>query len=90
MKTDLTETNQWLTLAQSPFFVVEKGQVGPKWKLSTSADSFVILVIADGTGTLEWADGSMNLKPGDCFLLPASLGEYSLEGSLTVIRSYLP
>lgn len=90
MKTELTATNQWLTLAQSPFFIVEKGQVGSEWKLNTSADSFVILVVADGSGQLEWAEGSIDLKPGDCFLLPASLGEYSLEGSLTVIRSYLP
>ncbi|WP_223192373.1 type I phosphomannose isomerase catalytic subunit [Paenibacillus sedimenti] len=90
MKTDMNETGKWLTLAQSPFFTVEKGLVGPKWELSTSQESFVILVIADGTGTLEWADGSISTKPGDCFLLPADLGKYALEGSMTVIRSYLP
>ncbi|KRF35816.1 type I phosphomannose isomerase catalytic subunit [Paenibacillus sp. Soil787] len=90
MKTDLNEAGTWLTLAESPFFTVEKGLVGPKWELSTSLESFVILVIADGKGTLQWADGSISTKPGDCFLLPANLGSYALEGSMTVIRSYLP
>lgn len=90
MKTNLNEAGTWLTLAESPFFTVEKGLVGPKWELSTSPESFVILVIADGNGTLQWADGSISTKPGDCFLLPADLGSYALEGRMTVIRSYLP
>jgi mannose-6-phosphate isomerase len=90
MKTDLAEAGTWLTLASSPFFTVEKGLVGPQWELRTTPDSFVILVIADGNGTLQWADGQIATKPGDCFLLPADLGSYSLEGNMTVIRSYLP
>ncbi|MNG28465.1 putative mannose-6-phosphate isomerase YvyI [compost metagenome] len=86
----MTETGTWLTLASSPFFTVEKGLVGSsQWELSTTPDSFVILVIADGNGTLQWADGQITTKPGDCFLLPADLGSYTLEGTMTVIRSYL-
>jgi mannose-6-phosphate isomerase len=90
MKTNVTETGTWLTLAESPFFIVEKGLVGPKWELQTTMDSFVILMIIEGSGRLEWEDGTIDTKPGDCFLLPANLGNYSLEGSMTVIRSYLP
>ncbi|MGG1555874.1 type I phosphomannose isomerase catalytic subunit [Paenibacillus ferrarius] len=90
MKTAQEAPGTWLTLAQSPFFTVEKGLVGPRWELSTTPDSFVILVIAEGSGTLQWADGEIAAKPGDCFLLPANLGSYALEGSMTVIRSYLP
>jgi mannose-6-phosphate isomerase len=90
MKTHITETGTWLTLAESPFFIVEKGLVGPKWELQTTMDSFVILMIIEGSGMLGWVDGSIDTKPGDCFLLPANLGSYSLEGSMTVIRSYLP
>jgi mannose-6-phosphate isomerase len=90
MKTHIEETGTWLTLAESPFFIVEKGLVGPKWELQTTMDSFVILMIMEGSGMLGWEDGSIATKPGDCFLLPANLGSYSLEGSMTVIRSYLP
>jgi mannose-6-phosphate isomerase len=91
MKTNISETGKWLALAESPFFTVEKGIVGSsKWQLITTPESFAILVIAEGSGALEWADGSLQVKPGDCFLLPANLGEYALEGHVTVIRSYLP
>jgi mannose-6-phosphate isomerase len=90
MKTDLKEAGTWLALAESPFFIVEKGLIGPRWELQTTVESFVILMIMEGAGTLGWADGSIDTKPGDCFLLPANLGSYSLEGSMTVLRSYLP
>jgi mannose-6-phosphate isomerase len=90
MKTNIEETGKWLTLAESPLFIVEKGLVGSKWELQTTLDSFVVLMIMEGSGILGWEDGSLEAKPGDCFLLSANLGNYSLEGSMTVLRSYLP
>ncbi|WNQ10356.1 class I mannose-6-phosphate isomerase [Paenibacillus aurantius] len=90
MTTELEEPNRWLTLAQSPYFVVEKGRVEQSWALQTSPESFVIHIVCEGAGQLVWTDGSLDLKPGDAFLLPAGLGSYSLEGEVTVLRSYLP
>lgn len=90
MKTDVESPNVWLRLASSPFFIVEKGIAERRWNLQTSPESFTILVVCDGAGTLEWADGSIELERGNCFLLPANLGAYSLNGSVTVLRSYLP
>jgi mannose-6-phosphate isomerase len=88
--TELAGDNAWLRLADSPYFVVEKGRVGGEWALSTTADSFQILITCEGEGTVRWADGESPLQPGDCFLLPANLGAYTLTGSLTVLRSYCP
>jgi mannose-6-phosphate isomerase len=90
MKTDNAQPNEWLTLAKSPYFLVEKGVVANPWKLATSAESFVVLIVCEGEGQLVWSDGTEELKAGQCFLLPASLGEYTLEGHCTVIRSTLP
>lgn len=90
MKTNLNASGEWLTLARSPFFVTEKGRVEGNWSLQTSPESFVIHIICEGTGSIRWADGELNVKPGECYLLPANLGSYSLEGSMTVLRSYLP
>ncbi|TDF96318.1 type I phosphomannose isomerase catalytic subunit [Paenibacillus piri] len=90
MKTNLSADNEWLTLARSPFFITEKGNVKQEWPLRTSADSFVIHIICDGTGSIRWADGELPVKPGECYLLPANLGDYTLTGSMTVLRSYLP
>jgi mannose-6-phosphate isomerase len=90
MKTDLNDAGVWLRLAESPYFIVEKGLVESRWELHTSPESFVILVIAEGIGTLEWPDGTFRVKPGDCFLIPANLGSYALNGQMTVLRTYLP
>ncbi|WJH35097.1 class I mannose-6-phosphate isomerase [Paenibacillus sp. CC-CFT747] len=90
MTTELEAPNRWLTLARSPYFVVEKGRVEQSWTLQTSPESFVIHIVCEGAGQLVWADGALDLKPGDAFLLPAGLGSYSLEGEVTVLRSYLP
>ncbi|PZE21156.1 type I phosphomannose isomerase catalytic subunit [Paenibacillus xerothermodurans] len=90
MKTELSATNQWLTLARSPFFVTEKGLVDQEWALQTSSDSFVIHIVCSGSGAIRWGDGELPVTPGQCYLLPANLGEYTLTGSMTVLRSYLP
>ena len=90
MKTDITTPNTWLALAKSPFFATDKAVVDGVWTLDTSPDSFTILIVADGNGSLHWAEGSVALKGGDCFLLPATLCEFSLVGAFTVLRSYLP
>ncbi|MBO2943461.1 class I mannose-6-phosphate isomerase [Paenibacillus sp. F411] len=90
MSTDQAVPGQWLQLAASPYFVVEKGIVEGEWSLGTTQDSFTILVTCEGEGTLTWEGGSQKFTSGQCFLLPANLGSYSLEGHAVVLRSYLP
>ncbi|MFB4325664.1 MULTISPECIES: type I phosphomannose isomerase catalytic subunit [Paenibacillus] len=90
MSTEGTVPGEWLELAKSPYFVVEKGVVSGAWSLSTSAESFTIVVVCDGQGTLSWDNGSIDYTSGQCFLLPANLGAYTLDGQSTVLRSYLP
>ncbi|MGG1878213.1 type I phosphomannose isomerase catalytic subunit [Paenibacillus cisolokensis] len=90
MSTEGAVPGKWLELARSPYFIVEKGIVSGPWELSTSTDSFTILVVCDGEGVISWDGGSQPFASGQCFLLPANLGSYKLEGSSTVLRSYLP
>jgi mannose-6-phosphate isomerase len=90
MTTELASDNSWLSIAASPYFLVEKGRTGSRWDLETNGESFVIHVICEGEGTLSWPDGELAAKPGDCFLIPANLGAYSFEGSVTMLRSLIP
>ncbi|CAM2988297.1 type I phosphomannose isomerase catalytic subunit [Paenibacillus sediminis] len=82
--------NYWLPLTHSPYFIVEKGIVNGSWSLSTPSHSFTILVICEGEGLIGYSDGSEPFEAGQCFLLPANLGEYILEGQSAILRSYLP
>ncbi|MBB6674847.1 type I phosphomannose isomerase catalytic subunit [Cohnella nanjingensis] len=90
MSTAGTPAGEWLTLAESPYFVTDKGVVQGVWPQETPADSFVVLIVAEGSGSIGWADGKLDAKAGDCFLLPAPLGAYTLDGAMTVLRSRLP
>ncbi len=90
MKTDGAVPGEWLIIATSPYFIVEKGIVNAPWKLSTTAESFVIIVVAEGEGQLAWNGGEQQVKAGECFLLPATLGDYELAGGMTVLRSVVP
>lgn len=90
MSTNGAVANEWLVLAESPYFRVEKGIVTKPWSLSTTEESFVILVVCEGTGTLKTADEEIAFKAGECFLLPANLGDYTLDGNCTVLRSVAP
>ncbi|WP_080836409.1 type I phosphomannose isomerase catalytic subunit [Cohnella massiliensis] len=90
METDGAAPGQWLNLAQSPYFTTDKGVVDGAWELSTDPSSFVVLIVADGEGSIRWSGESLQAKAGDCFLLPANLGSYALDGKMTVLRSRLP
>lgn len=85
-----TAPGEWLTIASSPYFVVEKGIVNAPWPLSTSLDSFSILIVAEGEGWLSWEENKKQVKAGECYLLPATLGKYELDGHMTVLRSVVP
>lgn len=89
-ESDITTTNQWVNLASSDYFVTDKAIVSGSWPLVTDPSSFTIVIVVAGTGTLRWSEGEISLRPGNCFLLPANLGEYTLEGDFTVLQSRLP
>lgn len=87
--TDQLQPKQWMTLASSPYFLVELGTLQDKWEMNTTPDSFVIHIICEGTGTLEWNDDSLHVSAGDCFLLPANLGAYQFAGNIKLLRAQL-
>ncbi|WP_010272507.1 type I phosphomannose isomerase catalytic subunit [Paenibacillus senegalensis] len=90
MTTEISKPHEWLKLAHSPYFIVEKGVLDGSWALATSSDSFVILIVGEGQGSIHWGGESLPLNAGECLLLPAQLGAYRLEGKATLLRSYLP
>ncbi|KIL36048.1 mannose-6-phosphate isomerase [Cohnella kolymensis] len=90
MATDNAKPGEWLALASSPYFTTEKGVVRGEWRLTTTGESFVVIIVGEDSGSIEWSAGRVDAKAGDCFLLPANLGQYTLEGSMTVLRSQVP
>lgn len=81
--------NSWTRLASSPYFVVDLGAVNQHWEMKTSADSFIIHIVCEGSGEIYWEGGSFHVQAGECYLLPANLGAYQFKGQLTLLRAQL-
>lgn len=86
-----SEPNRWETLVTSPYFVTEYGQCWRCWYGATDVTTFEVLMILEGTGTIEWPrDGVEPLAAGQTWLLPAALGRYRLTGEFSALRVRMP
>lgn len=58
----------------------------------SSVDSFVIIVVVEGAGTIETEAGSIEVKAGQALLIPAELqaATFLPDGSLTVLEAVVP
>lgn len=64
-----------------------------KWEVNGKADffqnhPFLLLSVLDGQGEIKVSGTTYTLKKGDHFVLPATVEDYSIEGSLELIVSH--
>ncbi len=71
-------------------FALERQQITSVMRHSTDPASFEILTLIDGAGRLTWNAGGLDLHRGDSVLLPATLGDWAIEGDVTLLRTYVP
>jgi mannose-6-phosphate isomerase len=77
------------TVAHNFHFQVDWYQIKNElWEMA-SGERFYIYTILDGAGSIAWAKSKIRIKQGDSLLIPATLGEYRLTGSLSVLKSYV-
>ncbi|NNJ12235.1 mannose-6-phosphate isomerase [Chloroflexales bacterium ZM16-3] len=76
-------------LVACPYFALERLRVSGEVALG-GQDSFEILILIDGEGSLTWSGGTIPLRLGDTPVLPASLTGCVLSGDTTVLRTYVP
>ena len=77
-------TGDNVTLATCPYFTAEK-ITGDHYEGDTK-NSFEILFFIDGQGEIITKEGTETFQAGDTFLLPSSLGAYTVKGLCTIIR----
>ncbi|MBR4868778.1 MAG: class I mannose-6-phosphate isomerase [Clostridia bacterium] len=49
-------------------------------------DSFIALLVVDGTATLTYDGGKMELNQYDCIFMPADMGDYALAGDFEILE----
>jgi len=78
-------------LAASPYFAAEKVEVDGAWSDETvERNSFLIVTCIEGKGALVNGDTSEPLGPGSTLVLPAAVGSYRIEGSVALLKFWVP
>lgn len=79
-------------LVSCPYFAMERWTCASAVQETTSAETFEIVTVVDGSLELSWRDGVLRLKRGQSLVLPASLGAYTLtpDQSAVLLRCYVP
>ena len=72
------------------FFAIEIHELNGKVSEETDGTKFFIYTLLQGEGEINYKNCTTKIKAGDTVLLPASLGNYSIEGNLKAIKSYIP
>ncbi len=74
-------------LANSKYFKVRRLEQSGATRLMSTPDSFVSLLCTEGEGAIVTNGVSYAICKGDSYFIPAGMGEFRLEGDLTVIIS---
>lgn len=77
-------------LCESKYFTMEKYIVDSRLQEVSDKDRFYIFTCVDGEGKIKSGNADEeSIAKGDTFLIPAALGEYLIEGNITLIKSYI-
>ena len=77
-------------LCASEYFTIEKYVVSSEVSENSDINKFFIFTCVDGKGTIISEDGTkMDVLKGDSILIPAKLGKYTIQGELTLLKSYV-
>ena len=64
--------------------------IGEKILLNADDSSFHSLIITDGKGKICYKGKELDIQKGDSVFVPAGIGEYTVEGSVTIIKTMIP
>ena len=81
-------------LVSCEYFTVEKIQIQKSSSEILNGDIFNVLMVIEGTGEIRYGRKESikkeSFKIGDSFLIPANMGNYSICGHCTVLKTYIP
>lgn len=77
------------TLATCSYFTVEKLDITHSYQGSVTQDTFQSLVVAEGSGTLNFGDFVLEFKKGDSIFIPAQVADYTIFGNCELVLSYV-
>lgn len=79
-------------LAACPYFATERWKDFDRVEAHSDPEHFELFVILTGSGDFGWDGRSAKYKSGECWLIPAELGKFSLDAQerTKLLRTYVP
>ena len=77
-----------ILLCKNEYFGIEKITIDSQYNDISDIEKFDMLTCVDGEGTIEGKDFTERIRTGDSYLIPASLGEYTIRGKAIILKSY--
>ena len=79
-------------LAACYFFSTERQEFNARVRLESNPYRFELLIVVSGSGTIEWQDHKSLYIPGECWFMPATLGQYALSPNTetVILRATVP
>ena len=74
------------------YFATERWKDITSFETHSCADHFDLFTILTGCGDFSWVGGTEKYQRGECWLIPAGLGQYSLQPKelTNILRTYVP
>lgn len=76
-------------LCRCSYFTVEEYEVQDKLLQKTNGDRFYIYTCVEGSGKIHFKDGVETIAFTESVLIPATLGEYMIEGQIKLLKTYV-
>ena len=72
------------------YFAVEKFDISSTHKEFCDGRKFFIMIALSGSAEITFDGGAIEFASGESMLIPACLGEYSIKGKITYLKTYVP
>ena len=82
-------SNETQEIVESKYFEVEKINCKKAYKDTSNKNTFYTMSVVKGNGYIEYKNKQHEIKAGDSFLIPATLGEYKITGDIQILKAYM-
>jgi len=83
---------QGVLLAACRYFATERWKDFAQIEMHSESQHFDLFVILSGSGDFLWPGGSAKYQPGECWMIPAGLGPFTVRSKepVKLLRAYVP
>jgi mannose-6-phosphate isomerase len=90
IKVNLEKNSSKKFLLANEYFSVEKYSIAGNIQEQADGSRFYTYTCLQGEGEIVYSGDREKLSTGESILIPAALGNYSVEGQLELIKAYVP